>query len=96
LAKEQKRLREKPVFREKIKLINYVGKKVERFELHGKPTLGQGCQMVYFQTIKNNLDIFCMVLECKMLVNFETIWNILRPYGMYILWPFDIVCVRLV
>jgi hypothetical protein len=35
--------------------------------------------MVYFQTKNPNLDIFWRALECKMLVYFMTIWNILRP-----------------
>jgi hypothetical protein len=42
----------------------------------------QGCQMVYFQTKNPNLDIFWRAAECKMLVYFMTIWNILRPCGI--------------
>jgi hypothetical protein len=43
--------------------------------------LNQGCQMVYFQTKSPNLSIFWRALECKMLLNFITIWNILQPFG---------------
>jgi hypothetical protein len=43
----------------------------------------QGCQTVYIQTKNPNLGIFYRVLGCKMLVNFMTIWNILRPYGIF-------------
>jgi hypothetical protein len=42
----------------------------------------QGCQMVYFQTKNPNLGIFWWALECKMLLYFMTIWNILRPFGI--------------
>jgi hypothetical protein len=31
-----------------------------------------------------------------MFVNFMTIWNILRPFGIHNLWPFGIVCGHLV
>jgi hypothetical protein len=52
--------------------------------------------MVYFQTKNPNLGKFWRALECKMLVYFMTIWNILRTFGICNLWPFGIVCGRLV
>jgi hypothetical protein len=64
--------------------------------------------MVYFRTQNPNLGKFRRELEWKMLVYFMTIWNILRPFGIfydhlqyfiaiwYILWPFGIVCGLLV
>jgi hypothetical protein len=43
----------------------------------------QGCQMVYFHTQNPNFRIFWRVLKWKMLVYFMTIWNILRPNGIF-------------
>jgi hypothetical protein len=55
----------------------------------------QGCQMVYFYTENPNLGIFVRALERKMLIDFMPIWNLLRPFGIYvmsienILWAFE-------
>jgi hypothetical protein len=38
--------------------------------------------MVYFQTKNPNFGIFWWALECKMLLYFMTILNILRPFGI--------------
>jgi hypothetical protein len=46
-------------------------------------TLYQGCQMVCFQTKNPNLGKFCRALECKMLVYFMVIWNILGLFGIF-------------
>jgi hypothetical protein len=37
--------------------------------------------MIYFQTKNPNLGVFWRALECKMLLYFMTIWNILRLFG---------------
>jgi hypothetical protein len=50
--------------------------------------LHQGCRMAYFQIKNPNLDKFWKALEFEMLVYFMVIWNILRPFGMYMVWPF--------
>jgi hypothetical protein len=42
----------------------------------------QDCQMVYFQTKKLNLGKFRRTLDCKMLIYFMVIWNILRTFGI--------------
>jgi hypothetical protein len=47
---------------------------------------GQGCQMVYFQTKKTNLGQYWRALEGTMLVYFMTSWNILRPFGIIVLY----------
>jgi hypothetical protein len=44
---------------------------------------GQGCQIVYFQTENPNLSVFLRISECKMLVYFMAIKNILRPFGIF-------------
>jgi hypothetical protein len=46
-------------------------------------TLGQGCQMVWFQTKDPNLGKFWRVLLWKILVFFMTIWSILRPFEIF-------------
>jgi hypothetical protein len=51
-----------------------------RKKLNGDPE--QGCQMVYFQA-KNTLGKFWRAIECKVLVNFMAIWNILRSFGIF-------------
>jgi hypothetical protein len=51
--------------------------------------------MVCFQTKIPNLGIFWRAVERKMLLNFMTVWNILRPF-CFNLWPFGIVCGHLV
>jgi hypothetical protein len=56
----------------------------------------QGCQMVSFQTKNTNLGKFWRALNGKMLIYFRAIWNILRIFGIYILWPFGTFCVHLV
>jgi hypothetical protein len=43
----------------------------------------QGCQMVCFQTQNPNLGKFWRVLQWKILVNFMTIWSILRPLEIF-------------
>jgi hypothetical protein len=43
----------------------------------------QGCQMVCFQTQKNNLGKFWRALEWKILVYFMVIWNILRSFRIF-------------
>jgi hypothetical protein len=40
--------------------------------------------MVYFQTNKSNLGTFWKALEGKMLVKVMAIWNILRPFGNFV------------
>jgi hypothetical protein len=40
-------------------------------------SVGQGCQMVSFQTKNLNLGKFWRVLDEKMLIYFRAIWNIL-------------------
>jgi hypothetical protein len=47
----------------------------------------RGCQMVYFKTKNPNLGKFWRALECKMFVYFRVIGNILRPFGIHILYP---------
>jgi hypothetical protein len=47
------------------------------------PLENQGCQMVYFQTKAPNLGNFLRTLECKRLVDFMAIWNILRTFGIF-------------
>jgi hypothetical protein len=44
--------------------------------------------MVYFQTQNIILSQFWRELEWKRLLHSLAIWNILRPFGMCILWPF--------
>jgi hypothetical protein len=39
--------------------------------------------MVCFQTKNPNLGKFCRALECKMLVYFMVIWNILGLFGIF-------------
>jgi hypothetical protein len=36
----------------------------------------QGCQMVHFKTKTPNLGTFCRAIEWKMLLYFNTIWDI--------------------
>jgi hypothetical protein len=56
--------------------------------------LQQGCQMVCFQTKNPNLGKFLRALEWKMMVYFMVTWNILRSFGIYMLWPFgDVVII---
>jgi hypothetical protein len=43
----------------------------------------QGCQMVCFQTKIPNLGKLWRALVWKLLVYFKTIWNILRPFGIF-------------
>jgi hypothetical protein len=55
----------------------------------------QGCKMVCFQTKNHNLGKFWRALEWKMLVYVMTIWNILRPFALFMtvcykLWSFCI------
>jgi hypothetical protein len=49
--------------------------------------------MVRYQTKETNLGKFWRVLEWKMLVYFIVIRNILRSFGICILWPFGNVVV---
>jgi hypothetical protein len=49
--------------------------------------------MVCFQAKNPILDKFWRALELKMLVYFMVIWNILRSFGIGILWPFGNVVV---
>jgi hypothetical protein len=44
--------------------------------------------MVCFQPENPNLGKFWRALERKMLVYVMAIWNILRSFGICILWPF--------
>jgi hypothetical protein len=44
----------------------------------------QGCQMVYFQTENPNLGKFWRDLGWKMLMYFMVIWNILLPFGIFV------------
>jgi hypothetical protein len=46
-------------------------------------SVAQGCQMVCFQTKNPDLGKFFRVLQCKILVNFLTIWSILRPLQIF-------------
>jgi hypothetical protein len=39
--------------------------------------------MVYFQTKNPSLGKFLRALDCKMLINFMDIWNILRTVGIF-------------
>jgi hypothetical protein len=55
----------------------------------------QCCQMVYFQTKNPNVDTFWRALECKMLLHFMIIWNIVWPFCKFMAvwctsWPFGI------
>jgi hypothetical protein len=64
-------------------------------------TLYQGFQMVCFQTKNPNLGKFWRVFECKMMVYFMVIWNILRSFGIFyghlaMLWYFGIFSLVLV
>jgi hypothetical protein len=43
----------------------------------------QGCQMVYFHTENPYLGKLWIALEWNMLVYFISIWNILRPFGIF-------------
>jgi hypothetical protein len=54
--------------------------------------VGQGCQMVCFQTKNPNFGKIWRALQWKMLLNVMTIWNILGPFGIIygILWSFGI------
>jgi hypothetical protein len=45
--------------------------------------VGQGCQMVYFQTKDPNLGKFGRALQWKTLVYFIAIWSILQPIGIF-------------
>jgi hypothetical protein len=60
-----------------------------------KNGLGQGCQIVYFQTKNRNLGKLWRALELKMFVYFMTIWNILQQFGK-IYAHFCIVCGHMV
>jgi hypothetical protein len=48
-----------------------------------EPTCGQCCQMVSFQTKKNNLGKFWRALDWKMLIYFMAIWNILQTFEVF-------------
>jgi hypothetical protein len=49
----------------------------------------QGCQMVYIQTKNPHLDKFWKVSYNRCWQTFfMAVWNILRPFGLQILWPF--------
>jgi hypothetical protein len=52
--------------------------------------------MASFQTKNPNLGKFSGALELKMLEYFIVIWNILQPFGTYILWPSGRFCDNLV
>jgi hypothetical protein len=66
--------------------------------------MNQGCQMAYFQTKTANLGAFWRDLQRKMLVYifyghlayFTVICYILRPFGLCILWLFELFCGHLV
>jgi hypothetical protein len=45
--------------------------------------IGQGCQMVYFQTKNRNLGKLWRVLRWKMLVYFTAIWYVLWSFGIF-------------
>jgi hypothetical protein len=45
--------------------------------------LGQGCQMVSFQTQNPNLGKFWRALDWKMLIYFMAIWIILQTFGIF-------------
>jgi hypothetical protein len=45
--------------------------------------VGQGCQMVYFQTEKPNPGKFWKALEWKRLVYCIATWSIIRPFGIF-------------
>jgi hypothetical protein len=45
--------------------------------------VGQGCQMVYFQTKNPNLGKFLMALDWKMLIYVMSIWYILRTFRIF-------------
>jgi hypothetical protein len=47
------------------------------------PGAFQGCQMVYDQTKNQNLGTLWRALECKILLYFLAIWNILRPLDIF-------------
>jgi hypothetical protein len=48
---------------------------------------GQGCQMINFQTKNHNSGNLWRALDCKMLVYFMVIWNILRQFDIVkIIW----------
>jgi hypothetical protein len=66
--------------------IGAVGREIESY--HG---IGQGYQMVYFQTKNPNLGTFWSVLQRMLEVNFIAIWNILWTFG--IIFP-ALVCER--
>jgi hypothetical protein len=42
-----------------------------------------GCQMLYFQTKNQKLGKFWRALDCKIWIDFEAIWNILRTFGTF-------------
>jgi hypothetical protein len=45
--------------------------------------LGQGCQMVCFQTKNPNFGKFWRALDWKMFLHFVAIWNILCSFGIF-------------
>jgi hypothetical protein len=45
--------------------------------------VGQGCQMVYFQTKNLSLGKFWRALNWKQLVYCMVIWSIFRPFGIF-------------
>jgi hypothetical protein len=45
--------------------------------------VGQGCQMVYFQSKNPKLGIWQWVLQWEMLVYFRDIWSILRQVDIF-------------
>jgi hypothetical protein len=44
---------------------------------------GQGCQMAYFQTKNPNLGKFLRICNGKMLVYYEAIWSVFRPFVVF-------------
>jgi hypothetical protein len=48
-----------------------------------RPMSNQGCQMVYFQTKNPHLGKFWRAFKWKKLEYSMTIWNILRPFGIF-------------
>jgi hypothetical protein len=45
--------------------------------------LRQGSQMVCFQTKSPDLGKFCRALDCKLLIYFMAIWNMLWTFGIF-------------
>jgi hypothetical protein len=54
-----------------------------RREIESRKGVGQGCQMVYFQTKNPNLGTLLGVLQWKLLVYFMSNWYTLQPFAIF-------------